>query len=87
MKHEELEGYVVTELNVGQMMPIIEMASSEDPVIRRDFQRKIAEAALRTPTGDAVDVNSVPFTTYMKLLPVILRVNGIAGAEDVAGKE
>jgi hypothetical protein len=82
MRTEEVDDYVVTELSVGQMMPIIEKAASTDPEVRRGFQREIAALSLRDKDGNSVNVDGMPFSTYMKVLPVILKMNGMNAGDD-----
>lgn len=72
--------YIIRELSVGAMIPIIDMAASTDEAVRRDFQLQLLKLSVFNLDGTPFDTDKVPFRVYMKLLPEVLSVNGLSGS-------
>lgn len=77
--------FIVRELSIGAMLPIIDMAASPDDAVRRAFQLELVKRAVSNEDGTPIDVELVPFKNYMKLIPAVLEVNGMGGNKE-AGK-
>ena len=71
------EKFVVQELRVKQLLPLLK-AMTEDSA---EGSKLIFDAAV-TMEGIPLNVDEMPASVYMKLLPEVMEVNNLGGDDD-----
>jgi hypothetical protein len=73
----KIDEYEVHQVCVGDMLPILGLASTDSPT----FQLKLVAASV-TRAGVKMsedEVKQIPFTVYMKkLIPAVIELNGLS---------
>lgn len=82
IQQKQVGKFIIKELSVGAMIVIIDKASSPDDAIRREFQLDLMKLSVFNLDDTPMDVDKVPFRTYIKLLPEVLAINGLGGSKD-----